>query len=316
MKRILLITVLLFVFTSTTSYVQAAERPKRVKSQAVAAPPTVSPEAPVKPVVPVAPTILSIIPAQAEPGSKVNIFGSGFGEQASAFLGSVEIPAKVIEGKQLEFTIPQLDAGLYALYVKRSDGVTGRVYNFTVQALRPVLTSLSPDRISVCALGGEREVTANGKNFSETSSILFDGAVVASRVVSPEQIVFNAPQAAGGLHQVMVKNNPENGTLPLALSLETRPEISQVTIGNEYVNYYELNIFGRNFQQNSAIYVDGQRIGGKGGQEMIEREKLIYVDCTRMIYQRYPYSSTNKDFRIQVLNQGGEGSQVVNVTAP
>ena len=57
-------------------------------------------------------------------------------------------------------------------------------------------------------------------------------------------------------------------------------------------------------------------IGGKGGQEMVERDKLIFVDCTRMIYQRHPYSSTNKDFRIQVLNQGGEGSQVVNVTAP
>ncbi|MBC8017780.1 MAG: transcription factor, partial [Verrucomicrobia bacterium] len=144
----------------------------------------------------------------------------------------------------------------------------------------------------------------------------FDGAVVASRVISPEQIVFNAPQSSGGLHQIMVKNDRENGSLPLALAHETKPEISQVSIGNEYVTYYDLNIYGRNFQQNSAIYVDGQRIGGKGGQEMIEREKLIYVDCTRMIYQRYPYSSTNKDFRIQVLNQGGEGSQVVNVTAP
>lgn len=310
MKSILLISVLLVTCSINTPILQAAERPQRVKSQAV------SPKASTKPVAPAAPAILSIIPAQGEPGSKVSIFGSGFGEQVSAFLGSVEIPTRAIEGKQLEFVIPQLEAGLYALYVKRADGVTGRVYNFTVQALRPVLTSLSPDRISVCASGGEREVTANGKNFSTAASLLFDGAVVASRVISPEQIVFTAPQSSGGLHQIMVKNDRENGSLPLALALETKPEISQVSIGNEYVTYYELNIYGRNFQQNSAIYVDGQRIGGKGGQEMIEREKLIYVDCTRMIYQRYPYSSTNKDFRIQVLNQGGEGSQVVNVTAP
>lgn len=297
-------------WTINIAILQAAERPQRAKSPAV-------PQAvPAKPVVPAAPTILSIIPAQGEPGSKVNIFGSGFGEQASAFLGSIEILTRVIDGKQLEFVIPQLEAGLYALYVKRADGVSGRVYNFTVQALRPALISLSPDKVSSCAIGGEREVTANGKNFSETASLLFDGAVVPSRTVSPEQIIFTAPQATGGLHQVTVKNDPDNGSLPLALSFETRPEISQVSIGNEYVNYYELNIYGRNFQQNSAIYVDGQRIGGKGGQEMIEREKLIYVDCTRMIYQRHPYSSTNKDFRIQVLNQGGEGSQVVNVTAP
>lgn len=310
MKRFFLITVLSFACSINISHLQAAERPQRVRQQ------TTPLAEPAKPVVLPAPSILSIIPAQAEPGSRVSVFGSGFGEQASAFLGSVEIPANVIEGKQLEFVIPELEAGLYALYVKRVDGATGRVYNFTVQARRPVLKSLSPDRVSICANGGERDVTAHGKNFSETASLLFDGAVVSSRLVSPEQIVFSAPQVAGGIHQVMVKNDPEYGSLPLALAYETRPEISQVSIGNDYVNYYELNIYGRNFQQNSAIYVDGQRIGGKGGQEMVERDKLIYVDCTRMIYQRHPYSSANKDFRVQVVSQGGEWSQVVNVTAP
>jgi hypothetical protein len=295
----------MLAFSLSAPILQAAERPQRVKAQAVPAP-----------ALPSAPSILSIIPAQGEPGSRVTIFGSGFGEQAVAFLGSVEVPARVTDGKQLEFIIPKLDAGLYALYVKRGDGTAGRVYNFTVQALRPVLNSLHPDNVSSCAEGASREVTANGRNFGETSVLLFDGAVINSRVVSSEQILFSIPVVAGGLHRITVRNDNENGSLPLAVTVETRPEISQVSIGNEYVNYYELNIHGKNFQQNSAIYVDGQRIGGKGGQEMGEREKLIFLDCTRLIYQRYPYSSTNKDFRIQVVNQGGEGSQVVNVTAP
>jgi len=82
------------------------------------------------------------------------------------------------------------------------------------------------------------------------------------------------------------------------------------------VNYYELIIDGKNFDQNSSLYVDGLRIGGRGGQDVAEREKLVYVDCTRLIYQRYPYSPVNKDFRIQVMNSGNEASQVVNVTAP
>ncbi len=296
-----------FACLSFVPAIQAAERPQRVRPQTA---PVQSPAAPA------APSILSIIPAQGEPGARVTIFGSSFGDKASVFLGSVEIPARVTDGKQLEFITPKLEAGLYALYVRRADGVAGRVYNFTVQATRPVLTSLAPDSISSCAGGASREVTASGRNFIDSSVLLFDGAVVSSRVVSPEQILFTVPQAAGGLHQVMVKNDSENGTLPLTLTLESRPEISQVSIGNEFVNYYELNIHGRNFQQNSSIYVDGQKIGGKGGQESIEREKLIFVDCTRLIYQRYPYSSTNKDFRLQVVNQAGEGSQVVNVTAP
>lgn len=305
----LMFLLLLSCFMAVSATI-AAERPQRVK-------PTISaPVAPTSPVKPAAPTILSIIPAQSEPGGKVTIFGSGFGEDALVYLGSVEIPAKVTDGKQLEFNIPQLEAGLYALYVKRGDGQTGRIYNFTVQALRPALLSIVPESVSACASGGEREVTANGKNFSEKASLLFDGAVINSRFISSEQIVFTAPSASSGIHQITVKNDPENGSLPRTLIIESRPEISQVSIGNEFVNYYELNIHGRNFQQNSAIYVDGQRIGGKGGQEMIERDKLIFVDCTKLIYQRHPYSSTNKDFRIQVLNQAGEGSQVVNVTAP
>jgi hypothetical protein len=310
MKRLLLLTMLLSVCFLNVSILRAAERPQRVQPQ------TVQPNAPAPPVARDVPSILSIIPAQGEPGGKVSIFGSGFGEQAVAFLGSVEVPARVTDGKQLEFVIPKLDAGLYALYVKRGDGAAGRVYNFTVLALRPILTSLNPDSISMCDQGTNRDVTANGKNFSETSVILFDGAVISSRFLSPEQLSFNVPNIAGGLHQVMVKNGPENGSVPFTLTLDTRPEISQVSIGNENVNYYEISIYGKNFHQNSAIYVDGQRIGGKGGQEIGEREKLIFLDCTRLLYQRHPYSSTNKDFRIQVFNQAGEESQVVNVTAP
>lgn len=305
MRQISQLTLFLFVCFFWASILHAAERPQRVKNQTV--PP---------PAIGAAPSIISIIPSQGEPGSKVTIFGNGFGEEANAFLGNVEVPSRVTDGKQLEFVIPKLAAGLYALYIKRSDGTLGRVYNFTVQAVRPVLTSLLPDRISACAKGSNREITANGQNFSETSALLFDGAVINSRFMSSEQVAFNLPNVHGGLHQVMVKNDPDNGTMPLTLTLDTRPEISQISIGNEYVNYYELNILGINFQQNSSIYVDGQRIGGKGGQEIGEREKLIYLDCTQMIYQRYPYSSTNKDFRVQVVNQGGESSQVVNVTAP
>jgi hypothetical protein len=58
------------------------------------------------------------------------------------------------------------------------------------------------------------------------------------------------------------------------------------------------------------------QIGGRGGQDMAEREKLIYVDCSKLIYQRHPYSPVNKDFRLQIVNPGGEASQVITVTAP
>jgi hypothetical protein len=291
----------------------AAERPQRVKASS-AAPPAATPAA-----APAAsaPAILSIIPAQAEPGSRVVMFGSGFGSQASAYLGSIEVVARVADGKQAEFSIPQqTEPGLYALYLKRSDGAVSRPYNFTILPQRPVLNGISPEQISLCAQGLEREVTARGQNFLESSQLVFDGAVLKSRFVSGDVMTFSVPQVAGGLHQVFVRNSPENASVAMALMIETKPEIEQVMIGNRYVNYYDLVIVGRNFQQNSSIFVDGVKIGGQGGQNLAEREKLIYADCTRLIYQRHPYSTVDKDFTIMVVNPTGEASQTISVSAP
>ena len=222
-----------------------------------------------------------------------------------------------MDNKKIEFTIPtQLDAGIYVLYLKRDDGETGRPYNFTILPLRPVLSGLTPDQLNSCAQGRDHEVIANGQNFSAKSTLFFDGAAIRSRLISPEAIAFTVPQVAGGLHQIVVKNSPDISSIAQGLSINTTPEISQVSIGNTYVNYYELNIDGKNFNQNSSIYVDGQRIGGKENIQPSEREKLIYIDCTKLIFQRYPYSPVNKDFRVQVVNQDGQGSHVIHVTAP
>jgi hypothetical protein len=308
MRRLTSILLVLVLCSFAASIAWSAERPQKVKP-VPAASPAAAPAA--------APAILSIIPAQAEPGGRVMMFGSGFGAAVSAFLGSVEIPARVIDGKQIEFNVPtQLEPGLYALYLKRSDGVTSRPYNFNILPLRPVLSGLSADQIGSCAQGKEREVIARGRNFSEKTLLLFDGSGLRSNFISSEALSFYVPQVAGGLHQIAVQNSSEGPSVPLALVIETRPEIIQVTVGGEYVSYYELIIDGKNFQPNSSVYVDGVRVGGRGGQEVSEREQLIYADCTKLIYQRHPYSPANKDFRIQVVNPGGEASQVVSVNAP
>jgi hypothetical protein len=301
---------LIFVFCFCLACdASAAERPGRLKGEAAPKPVTEAAAAPV--------TVLSIIPAQAEPGAKVMLYGSGFGENTSIFLGSVEIAALITDGKQAEFTLPpQLKSGLYVLYLKRSDGMTGRSYNFTVLPVRPVLSSLRPARISSCAVGKEREVVARGTNFGDTAMLFFDGAALGSTLLSPESISFIVPTVPGGLHHVQVKNSPENSSVPVNLAVETRPEIGQVTVGDEHVSFYELIITGKNFNQNSSVYVDGMQIGGRGGQDLAEREKLIYIDCAKLIYQRHPYSPVNKDFRLQVVNPGDEGSQAITVTAP
>jgi hypothetical protein len=311
MKPIVSTVIVSMLVTFLATAVVAAERPQRVRSEVLPVPTAVT--APV----PVPVSIVSIIPAQAEPGGRVSLFGSGFGEAATVFLGNAEVPVQLSDGKMAEFSVPlQLDPGLYVLYLKRADGTTGRPYNFTVVPLRPVLNALSPDRISFCAQGREREVAAQGLNFASNALLLFDGAVIRSLSVSSDTINFSVPHVAGGIHNVLVKNSPDNGSVAMALTIETRPEVTQIIVGNEYVSYYEIVITGKNFTQSSSISVDGQLIGGRGGQDMVDREKLIYVDCSKLIYQRHPYSPTTKDFRLQVINSTGESSQAVAVAAP
>ncbi len=260
-------------------------------------------------------TILSIIPAQGEPGMTVTLSGSGFSEKATAFIGNSELPAKLLGPKQLSFEIPRLAPGLYALFVKNDDGSTSKTYSFSVQPLKPMAQSLSPDTMPTCTTGGSREVIVSGKNFMEGSQVLFDGGGIRSRFLSSESMSFTVPAVRGGIHQVQIKSPEETISTPLALLIDSRPEISGITPGTDFVNYYELSIDGKNFLQGSILVVDGERITA-GTPAPGNRDRLIYMSCTQLIYQRHPADPTPKTLRLQVVNPGNEESPVVTVSTP
>lgn len=285
-------------------------------------PPAAEKPAPAPPV-----NILSIIPAQGEPNISVSLSGTGFTEKTIAFLGNSEVPTRVISPQTLTFDIPKLAPGLYALFLKREDGTTSRTYNFTILPPKPSVDALSPDTIAFCSSGAERKITISGHNFQPSSKVLFNGSIIASNYSSPETLTFTVPSAPGGLHQVQVKNQEETVTTPITLTIKATPEISSATRGESFVNYYKLVISGQNFQPGASIMVEersfqvGLNMGaGKrltaGGIVSGERESLVYVNCSTLVYQRYPSDPTEKDLRIQVINPNGEGSSVVQVTAP
>jgi hypothetical protein len=276
-------------------------------------------------------TILSIIPAQGEPETSVTLSGSGFTNKTVAFLGNSATPTEVLSSKQLAFDIPNLPPGLYALFLRNADGTTSRTYNFNLLPPKPVVYSLSPDSIQYCSPDREREVVITGRNFQERSQVLFDGAAIRGHFNSRESLSFTAPRVAAGLHQVQVKNQGETLSGAQGLFIDGRPEIDSVTAAEEFVNYYNLVIGGRNFQQDSTLVVSEERDPDQTGSQgtiaevkrlrsgtanASERERLIYVNCGRIIYQRYPYSTTLKNFKVQLVNPGGEESSVVQVSAP
>ena len=260
-------------------------------------------------------SVLSIIPAQGEPGMTVTMNGTGFTAATAAMLGSRELPATVVGGKILTVVLPDLPPGVYALYLKREDGATSRAYNFMLQPQKPVAASLAPETVSTCTVGREREVVLTGANFQNGTRVLLDGAAIGTRVISASALAFMAPQLAPGLHQVQVLNPPEALSGTLALFLDSRPEILGVTVGNEYVSYYELIIAGKNFQQTSVLAVDGVRVSTRG-PAVGDRDNLVYQGCNQILYQRHPYDPTPKEMKLQVVNQNGEESNLFTISAP
>jgi hypothetical protein len=258
------------------------------------------------------PPILSIIPGQGSPGVRVIISGTGFTAETTLYLGIEEIPVKLLSPRQLSFEIPEIASGNYALYLRQRGGETGKAYSFTIVPVKPVVSAVSPDSISFCAAGNERQISVKGRNFLEGARVLFDGAIIRGSRLSSDEMTFQVPQVPGGLHQVQVRNPEDAISAAVALMITTRPEIQSVSQGNNYVNYYELIIEGVNFQQGSTLLVDGRRV------QLLpsEHDRLVYTNCTRLVYQRYPYDFSAKSFQLSIVNPTGEESGSFTVTAP
>lgn len=277
-------------------------------------------------------TILSIIPAQGEPETTVTLSGSGFTSGTTAYLGNTPAPTTVFDSKQLSFEIPDMGPGLYALFLRDTDGTTSRTYNFSLLPPKPVITSISPDTIQSCASDKERHVVISGQNFQTSSQVIFDGAAIRGSFISKGSFSFTVPRVAPGLHQVQIKNMGETLSGTQGLFIDNRPEIDSITTSGEYVTYYNLVIGGRNFQQDSILVVTDDRDVEQSGYQQrsdvdvkrlrsgagnpSERDRVLYVNCGQLIYQRFPYSTTAKSFRVQVVNPGGEESSIVQVSAP
>jgi len=260
-------------------------------------------------------SVLSIIPAQGEPGMAVTLNGTGFTAATVAFLGSQQLSTSVVSNRLLTVELPDLPAGVYALYLRREDTATSRPYNFMLQPLKPVAGSLEPDNLPSCSFGRDREVALTGGNFLPGARVLLDGAAIASRYLSPSALTFVVPQIPAGLHQVQVRNPTDAASGNLALVIDSKPEILGVSVGAEYVSYYELIVNGRNFQQGSTLTADGVRVG-TGQQVVGQREQLVFRGCNQLVYQRHPYDPTPREIGLQVINPSGEESGVFTISAP
>lgn len=255
--------------------------------------------------------VFSISPSPVEPGRTLIISGNGFREDTSVWLGGSRINARLSDPTRLEATIPlQTPPGQYALTIRSAQFT--RTYNLQVLSLRPIASRLTPDQITNCT-NKSQEISVQGSHFTPDSLLLLDGAVIPCRFQSSESISFTIPAPLnGGLHHITVKQG-DYITTPLSLAVITAPAIHAVTNGDSQFNKYELLISGINFTPQSSLLVDGIPLTSIGLQQ---HEKLIHLDCTQLIYQRQPVTSSPRLLRLQVINPNNEYSNLFEIMTP
>lgn len=270
--------------------------------------------------------IVSVTPATVSVGTVVTFTGGPFSPDTRILLGGREITPTQPSTHQLVFTVPPMESGEHAILLKVLEQVSATPFSLRVIDPEPRIQSISPANIDECTTAAERRVTVTGEAFSAGSQLLLDGAVIAVDQIDENRIIFTAPPLKGGLHHLQVINPGGYKSLAHALFVNNIPEILSVEQGSDEVTFYTLTIYGKNFLFNSNLIVDGAPISqpliADGNQIHVTsppqstKDFLTYVDCSTLIYNRYPYSRQAKRISLQVVNPGGIPSPVFHITAP
>lgn len=266
--------------------------------------------------------ITSVSPSTASPGETVILTGGPFVAGALIRLGETPVRPDRLEKGRLTFTVPSLPPGDYLLQVIERGGQPRQIFNLRVTAPPPVITAVTPGTVDSCRIQQGTRVAVTGR-FPAGTRMLLDGAVVASG--SGAEVSFQLPPLKSGLHQIEAVGPDGRKSLSYPLVVDSVPRIFGVQEGADYVTSYEVVISGENFLFESALVVNDVPVNTPlGGQEredippelLPRKDSVRYVDCNTLIYLRHPYSREPKPVTFQVINPGGEQSQVYQVSIP
>jgi len=269
--------------------------------------------------------IASITPDVVSAGAQVTITGGPFSGDTRIVLGDQTITPSQATDQRLVFTVPPLVNGDYA--VTLSTGGQLRSSRFTLRLVdpEPRIETVSPANIDECSTPAERRIRVAGSAFTPTAQLLLDGAAIPVDRLEATEILFTPPPLKGGVHQLQVVNSTERKSLPFALFVNSIPEIKNVEQGSDDVTSYELTIHGKNFLFSSTLIVDGTPVNpslSSDGDQLLlpplqqRRDTIRYVDCTTLVYTRYPYSRQLKRVSLQIVNPGGSQSPVYHLSIP
>ncbi len=279
--------------------------------------------------------IASVYPDVAFAGSPVTIIGGPFGDAVVVDLAGRQIPARRVSSRQLVFLVPELSVGEYALFLRDGKTVSRQTFSLRIELPPPVISSLSPQSLDECALPENRQVVIRGENIQNHAQLLFAGAVVPFEREDGASLSFVPPASSAGSYGVQIVNPDGKRSLPHNLKINNQPEIESVSAGNDFVNYYQVVISGKNFSPSSILLIKEYPGGfadlpprqrfipnqgnaesrGAGGNRGFSGN-VVFQDCNTLIYNRYP--AVNQDMRIvfQVSNPDGSQSAPYEASLP
>lgn len=272
-------------------------------------------------VVPVAALeITAVSPSTANPGASITLSGGPFANGDLVLVGDRRVAASTLAATRLTFTLPlTLPAGDYILSVERDGTRTPPTFMLRVVQPPPRITLLSPATLDSCTFAGERQIMVSGQHFRPGAQLLLDNAALPIDKIADSEIAFTLPAVKPGLHHVQVVNPDNQRSLTHALFLSSTPEIIAVLSGADNVVSYELIVQGKNFLADSRLTANGATVGKALGNISTDgsvRESMRYVDCTTLIYTRRPFMREARELSLQLVNPGGEQSNVYQLTTP
>jgi hypothetical protein len=278
--------------------------------------------------------VVTIHPDVAAVDEVVSIIGGPFDSGFRLQIAGLLTPFELNDPRHLTFRVPALDPGVYPLLLSASPPGEEQAFTLQVVVPPPEIVSLTPARVDECYDAGEHMITLRGRHLLSTARLLINGLAIPFEWHNAEEIVFEAPRLTAGAYGVQVVNPDGRKSLPQSLEFSNAPEIFSVSRGDDFVNYYQLVIRGKNFFQQSLLVVSdyptslpdfpprqravsGQALHTQQQQGLHLRQEVVsYQDCRTLVYNRYPLSGAERQVKLWVSNPDGKQTPPYEVLVP
>lgn len=270
--------------------------------------------------------ITAVVPSTVAPGTSVTLTGGPFAAGATVLVGPRRIAAEAITPGRMTFLVPALPSGEYALAVEQAGATSARNFTLRVVMPPPRIARVSPATLDTCAENGSRRITVEGSNFLTGANLLLDNTAVPIESLAATAISFSLPLVKPGMHQLQIVNPDNQRSLPHGLFLDSTPQIAAVSTAEERTIDYDLLVSGKNFLPDSTLIVNGvaagknfttdSRLANTGGGITAPRDLFRFIDCSTLLYTRRPFIREPRELSLQVVNPGGEVSNVYQITTP